>query len=176
VTDSAVVADVAAVVSALNNAANASNFCAEDSKVMIEYDYVTEYHDDETDKNYVSTGKDVASDRYSGAEFAGFVQFANNGSNKVRFVMAIDEYYLTQASAEYESFDIVVTYNGVSKTVNSKGLSAFVEVTAGDKVYNADECQIFGFLMDFGNTTLQTLSFKIVVGETNFDLGSYTAN
>lgn len=138
------------------------------------HDYVTLY--EENEKNYVTTGKDLDCDKYNNAEFAGFVQFAND-SNKVRFVMAIDADYLAEASTKYESFDVVITVNGdKTATVNSLTLSSYKEVTAGTDVYYADECEIFGFIMNFGDTVVSSLDFKIVIGEETFELGSYTAN
>ena len=164
------------------NQATAGVFVADDCNINYGYpifaweahDYVTLY--EENEKNYVTTGKDLDCDKYNNAEFAGFVQFAND-SNKVRFVMAIDADYLAEASTKYESFDVVITVNGdMTATVNSLTLSSYTEVTAGTDVYYADECEIFGFIMNFGDTVVSSLDFKIVIGNETFELGSYTAN
>ena len=137
-------------------------------------EYVTLYED--SGKNYVTTGKAVEYDDYNDAEFAGFVQF-NANNDKARFVMAIDSDYLEEASAQYESFDVVITVNGDKvAVVNSRSLSTYTEVNAEEDVYYADNCEIFGFIMSFRETVVETLSFKIVIGETTFELGSYTAN
>jgi len=138
------------------------------------HDYVTLY--EEGGKNYVTTGKDLDCDKYNNAEFAGFVQFTNN-KQKARFIMAIDTDYLATAKQEFDSFDVVITFNGnQTARINSRTLTSYYEVTAGTDVYTADGCEIFGFIVNFGDTTITSVDLKIEIGQDTFELGSYTAN
>jgi len=126
-------------------------------------------------KNYITTGKDVECGEYTNDPFTGLIQFATDGSNVARVVMAIDKAELENAT--YDSFDLKITLNNSqTATINSTSLVAYESVQALGETYIGDNCYLFGYVIDFGATDVTSLNVQILVGAQVEYQGSYTAN
>jgi len=127
-------------------------------------EYVTLYEND--NKNYVTTGKDLERDEYNNESYAGFIQFSTTEPSKARIVMAISDDELENAT--YESFDMVIFVvgdNGATEkslTINSKNLDAYLSVKAAGVDFIADNCQMFGLVVDFGTFVPESIEVSIV--------------
>lgn len=114
-------------------------------------------------------------------DFSGFVQFAETPAatiNIARFIMIIDDSVLeadANGMLEYENFDLTVTADGKSYTVNSEDLYAFVEVTAAGETYTTNGCQAFGLVVDFGESAPEEIEVTLTAGEKVLFVGYISA-
>ena len=106
--------------------------------------------------------------------YAGFIQFAETNEKLARVIFVIDGDVLANESRGYDSFDVTVSANGKTYTVNSEDLIAYTEVLAAGAEYTAENGdQIFGFVIDFGNVTLEGITVTLTAGETLLYSGAY---
>jgi len=98
----------------------------------------------------LSTGMCTACDHDQGNNFAGFIQFANSKTygHLLRILMVVDAQYIEDPS--FDTFNMVITIDGVTATVNSQQLTAYESVTAaGINCAAADGYYIFGLVITF---------------------------
>ena len=69
---------------------------------------------------------------------------------------------------EFDNFDLVIdvtdeTGEIKSLTINSEDLIAYVQVDAAGDTYYADNCQLFGVVIDFGEVVPAIIEVSIMV-------------
>lgn len=110
----------------------------------------------------------------SNAAYAGFIQFSDTNAKLARVVFVVDGDVLANDALGYDSFDVTVTANGKTYKVNSLDLIAYTTVTAAGAEYTAKNGdQIFGFVIDFGETTPEGITVTLTAGETLLYSGAY---
>lgn len=138
-------------------------------KASHEHDYVV------NNGGVLSTGVCECGD-VSNDDYAGFIQFSETNAKLARVVFVVDGDVLANEALGYDNFDVTVTANGKSYTVNSEDLTAYVSVTAAGAEYTAKNGdQIFGFVINFGETTPEGITVTLTAGETLLYSGSHTA-